>query len=156
MDKIIKPYSKVPLWVFRIALYLLFPPVFIFTSIIGYFVTSSDGGAFIAGYFISLSAASVFAVKMAYSTTFKLNQKTASYNLSFLWNKRKEVLLTNVKEVELKSSFLQKIFGLGTIVLHTQASSVGNNATGLSLSDIENPDKIYEFLKQAVSSAKSG
>jgi len=152
VNKIIKP--KAPCWIFRIALYLFCPPIFVVTSIVGCPVASSFEGSLLAGYIISLSAASAFAVSMAYSTTFELNHKTVSYNLNFLWNKRKEVLLANVKEVELKASFLQKIFGLGTIVLHTQASSTGNNGTGLSLSDIENPGKVYEFLKQAVSSAR--
>ncbi len=156
MDKIIKPSAKAPLWFIRMGLYFLFPPVFIFTSIIGYFVASSDAGALVAGYIISMSAASLFSLGMSRGTTFQVNPKTVSHNLNFLWSKRKEVLLANVKEVELKVSLLQRIFGLGTVVMHTQASSTGNNKTGLSFSDIENPSKVYEFLKEAVSSARVG
>jgi hypothetical protein len=50
----------------------------------------------------------------------------------------------------LKVGSLQKIFGLGTVVLHNLAST-NNTPSGFSLSNIENPDMVYEYLKGAIS-----
>jgi membrane protein YdbS with pleckstrin-like domain len=89
-------------------------------------------------------------------TTFEIGPNSVSHNRNFLWSKKKEVLLTNIKEIELKSGFLQKFFGLGTVVMHTQASTAGNNKTGLSLFDLENANKVYESLKENISKATAG
>ncbi len=158
MDKIIKPSFKKPLWIARAGLYLLFPPLFIFVALpLGILITAPFGvSGFMAGlvgYVLAIGAALGVAKAMYRGTTFEITPKSVSHNLDFLWSKRKQVLLANVKEVELEVGFFQKFVGLGTVVLHTQASLAGNNKTGLSLFDIENSNDVYELLKGDVSKA---
>lgn len=68
------------------------------------------------------------------------------------WGRRhKEVLLRNVKEVELRVGVLQNLFGLGKVVIHTQVILSQNRPSGISFLDIEEPDLFYKTLKEAVS-----
>jgi uncharacterized membrane protein YdbT with pleckstrin-like domain len=72
------------------------------------------------------------------------------------WGRRyKEILLHNIKEVELHVGVLQNFFGLGTIVLHTQANLASHKGSGITLVDIDNPDALYQELKQATQEAQS-
>lgn len=72
------------------------------------------------------------------------------------WGRRyKEILLHNIKEVELHVGVLQNLFGLGTIVLHTQANLANHKGSGITLIDMENPDALYQALKQATQKAQS-
>lgn len=156
MNKI-KPSFEEPLWIIRTVLLLLFPPLlfpeFIIGSLICYRFCEPGFLTWFVGYAILLCSVFCGAMGTYSGTTFEISPNGVSYNLNFLWSKRKEVLLTNIKEVELKIGFLQRVFGVGTIVMHTQASTAGKNKTGLSLFDIENPDKVYELLKENISKA---
>jgi len=157
MNKI-KPSFIKPHWILRGGLILLFPPIFVFFVLpIGYFITFPfNGSEFIAGligYPIAIGAVCVVAVRIYYGTTFEISPTGITHNLDFLWSKRKAVLFVNVKEIELKIGPFQKFFGLGTIVLHTQASATDDTKAGLSLFDVEDPTKIYEFLKENMSKA---
>lgn len=159
----VQPSFKKPLWLIRAGLYLLFPPFLMAESILGAILCSFFGGGLdtmlniLFGYLTTLGV--VFGVVLPFTsgiyggTTFKITPTGITHGLDFLWNKRKEVLLLNIKEVELKVGFLQKFFGLGTIVIHTQASAAGDTKTGLSLFDVENPSKFYELLRENVSKA---
>lgn len=159
----IHPSFKKNLWLIRAALYLNFPLLWIAESMIGGIVLSQlaknynfekfFGLNVIVGYFILLFITVSVYMKIYRGTTFKITSTGVTHNLNFLWNKRKEVLFSNIKEVELKAGFLQKFFGLGTIIVHTQASTTQDNKPGLSLFDVENPEKVYEMLRQSISNA---
>lgn len=155
----IHPSFKKYLWLIRAAIYLLFPPFLIVENIVGAIflyalaVNYDYMISVLAGHVILLSGVLIVPMKIYGGTTFKVTPTGIVHNLDFLWNKRKEVLFSNIKEVELKASFLQKLFGLGTIVIHTQASTTSDNKPGLSLFDIENPEKVYEMLRQSISNA---
>ena len=158
MNKI-KPSFRKSLWIMRVSLFFLFPPLFFPEYIVGGLTCSLFGGLFDGpfsipiGYIIIVCSAFCFAMGVYTSTTYEIRPTEVRYSLHFFLSKRKDILLTNVKEIELKIGFLQKFYGLGTIVIHTQASLAGNNKTGLSLFDIENPDKIYTLLKENLSKA---
>ena len=115
---------------------------------------SFDGPDFLA-WFIGYIILLCFIVGGAFGTyggtTFEISPSSVSHDRNFLWSKRKEVLLTNIKKVELKSGLLQRLFGLGTIVMHTQARTAGNSKTGLSVFDIENSNEVYDLLKKNIS-----
>ena len=102
------------------------------------------------GYLTTLGVGLGVAAGIYGGTTFKISPTGITHDLDFLWNKRKEVLLLNIKEIELKVGFLQKLFGLGTIVIHTQASAAGDTKTGISLFDVENPSRFYDLLRENV------
>lgn len=155
---IIKPTFRNSLWIIRMSLLLLFPPLLIFESLVGYIVTlpfgaCSDGVLILLGYILSVCGVCAIYRGIYRGTTFEVGPASVVHTMDFICSKRKEVSLKNIKEVELKSGFLQKLFGLGTIVIHTQASTSGNTKTGLSFSDIENSTKIYDLLNQHMSKA---
>lgn len=159
----IHPSFKKYLWLVRAALYLLIPLLWVAEALLGGIVLSALVEKFdmnddfalsiVVGYFILLFSSLIVSMKIYRGTIFKITPTGVAHNLNFLWNKRKEVLFSNIKEVELKASFLQKLFGLGTIVIHTQASTTKDNKPGLSLFDIENPERVYEMLRQNISNA---
>lgn len=159
MNKI-KPSFIKPLWIIRSGLYLLIPPFIIIEACIGVVICFSfSENSFLSwfvGYIVLLFGVIAWALGTYNGTTFEIGPTSVSHNRNFLWSKKKEVLLTNIKEVELKSGFLQKLFGLGTIVMHTQASTAGNNQTGLSFFDLDNANEIYESLKENISKAAAG
>ncbi|MBX9786573.1 MAG: PH domain-containing protein [Alphaproteobacteria bacterium] len=159
MNKI-KPSFIKPLWIIRAGLYLLIPPFIFIEFFVGAMISFSFSRneflAWCVGYIIFLFGVIIGVLGTYNGTTFEIGPNSVSHNRNFLWSKKKEVLLTNIKEIELKSGFLQKLFGLGTIVMHTQASTAGNNQTGLSLFDLENANKIYESLKENISKATAG
>ncbi|MBX9621314.1 MAG: PH domain-containing protein [Alphaproteobacteria bacterium] len=159
MNKI-KPSFIKPLWIIRTGLYLLIPPFIFIELFIGAIICApfSDNSflGWFVGYIIFLFGIVAGALGTYNGTTFKIGPNSVSHNRNFLWSKRKEVFFTNIKEIELKSGFLQKLFGLGTVVMHTQASTAGNNKTGLSLFDLENANKVYESLKENISKATAG
>ncbi len=148
------------MWIIRAGLVLLIPPFFTFELPIGYLVVlpfngSDHPAAFLGfiGYIVSVCIVSGVAFGIYGGTSFEISPTSVAHNLNFLWSKRKEVLLVNIKEVELKIGLLQKLFGLGTVLVHTQASAADNTKPGLSLFDIKNPDKVYEALKENISKA---
>lgn len=153
----IKPSFVKPLWIIRTGLTLLFPPfIFIEFALGGLICYSFSEPGFLAwfiGYIILLCPIVGGASEIYNGTTFEVTHSSVSHNRNFLSSRKKEVLLTNIKEIELKSGVLQKLFGLGTIVIHTQASTVGENRTGISLYDIVNSNEIYEILKKNISKA---
>lgn len=85
------------------------------------------------------------------NTTYLIEDNKIMQQTHFLGRRYKEVLLHNVKEVELRVGILQNLFGLGKVVIHTQVILSGNQSSGISLLDIEEPDLFYKTLKKAVS-----
>ena len=156
MGKIKPTFKKLP-FIIRSGLIFLFPPITIFIVCpIGYLVTlflcDSVPLVFLIGYLISIWIVCNVFLRIYRGITFEISPETVTYNLDFLWSKRKTVPFINVKEIELKIGPFQKFFDLGTVVIHTQAAS--NTEAGLALFDIEDPIKIYELLKENMSKAK--
>lgn len=142
----------------RVGLFLLFPPIIMAAGVIGTilscFFFDNSFIAFLIGYIVLLFTSIHIISKVYKATIFDIDRNRVSYTLNYFFSKRKEVFLKNIKEVELEIGVLQRFFGLGTIVIHTQASSAGNKKTGLSIFDIENPHEYYELLSENISNAE--
>ena len=153
MTTIIKPTFKRGLSGIRVGPWLLLPPLFLVVALFSprsyslvYFLLlySLLYGIFLWGTLSFVSA--TYRRKK-----FTLTTESLSYQFNFLGDTEKEVLLRNVKEIELIRGIIQKRFGLGTITIYTQASIAGSNQTGLKLSDIEDSEAVYQLLKERVS-----
>ncbi len=158
MTQIVRPSFNMFLWLIRIGPYLFFP----LTAALFYAIENTVGIPFSRhtllrcchwGSVFAIGGILAFIAAGYRNMMFKIDHERLSYDLSFVWRKRKEILLSNIKEVVLKVGVLQRFFGRGTIIVYTQASLVSQNQTGVSLFDIENPDKIYELLKERIASA---
>lgn len=73
-----------------------------------------------------------------YEGFFTIEEKTISYK--------------NITEVNLRKGIFQRQYGLGTIFLSTPATgySRGRSRSGIAIADIENPDEVYQHVKNLV------
>jgi membrane protein YdbS with pleckstrin-like domain len=73
------------------------------------------------------------------------------YYVGFIQIEQKTILYRNIQEIDLKKGPFQRQYGLGTIVITTPGMVMqGNRTSGIRLSDIENPDDVYQYLKELV------
>ena len=73
------------------------------------------------------------------------------YYEGFFTTEEKSIDYDNVTEVNLRKGVFQKMYGLGTIVLSTPATSFrGRARAGISISDIKNPDRVYQQIKELI------
>ena len=67
--------------------------------------------------------------------------------------------LSNVQEIHIRKSFLQKLYGLGTIRFVTSANALfsnsGINSTGIEFIDITNADTIYKKIKDLLDTSRN-
>lgn len=78
-------------------------------------------------------------------TEYRIYQDKLEYEGGYFTINRKEIFLDKVKEITLRKGILQKKHGLGSI--HVATDVTGGNS-GLDINDIENSEKIYEFLQE--------
>lgn len=72
-----------------------------------------------------------------------------NYSERFLTFANKTVPLKNVREVNLKRTIPQQLFGLGTVLVSTAATS-STGASGLKMTDLENPERIYSKIRTKI------
>ncbi len=102
--------------------------------------------------------------------SFTLDKDKVSCVSSFINYKRKDIKYEDIKEVVLKIGFVQKLFGLGTISVITNATISKHNPeiqflyfsvpravteAGINLFNIANPMEVYEILQQKITASKS-
>jgi len=71
--------------------------------------------------------------------------ETGCFNL-----KEEEILLYRVRDLELRRSFGQRIFGVGTICVHSSDKTMPH----LDLKNVKKPKMVKEMIFQAVEAAK--
>ena len=71
--------------------------------------------------------------------------ETGCFNL-----KEEEILLYRVRDLELKRSFGQRIFGVGTICVHSSDKTTPH----LDLKHVKHPKEVKELIYQTVENAK--
>ena len=71
--------------------------------------------------------------------------ETGCFNLT-----EEEILLYRVRDLELKRSFGQRIFGVGTICIHSSDKTNPH----LDLKNVKNPKMVKELIYQTVEAAK--
>ncbi|NQU17653.1 MAG: PH domain-containing protein [Candidatus Saganbacteria bacterium] len=85
-------------------------------------------------------------------TSYRFYNTRLDYFEGFWTVEEKTIDYRKVTEVNLRKGFIQKMFGLGTIILSTPATggSYGMAMSGIHLKDLENPDQVYKKLKELV------
>lgn len=83
-------------------------------------------------------------------TKYSLSEDRIFRETGVLNLKEEEVLLYRVRDLELNRSLGQRIFGVGTVCIH---SSDKTNAH-LDLKNVKNPKEVKELIFQAVETAK--
>ena len=107
---------------------------------------------FIGGAFLIAGCASFFTKEMYKRAHFKILEDRVEYFRDFVTLRITDLKYKNVKEMTLTQGPLQKVFGLGTILLQSHASpqSYKGGSSGLKIYNIENPKEVFSFLKKKI------
>ena len=80
--------------------------------------------------------------------SYKFYESYMVYEDDFLNQHKKNILYSNVKEVEIRRTIWDRILGMGVIVIYTNAENKRNN--GLVVYALDNPKEDYEFVDKLV------
>ena len=83
-------------------------------------------------------------------TRYRLSEDRLFFEKGLLNLKADEVLLYRVQDLELTISLAQRIFGVGTVCVHSSDKSIPH----LDLKDIKHPREVKELIHQCVEDAK--
>ena len=83
-------------------------------------------------------------------TRYRLSEDRLFCEKGFLNINQEEVLLYRVRDLELKMSLGQRLFGVGTICVHSSDKTLPH----LDLVNVKNPREVKETLHQHVEKAK--
>lgn len=84
-------------------------------------------------------------------TVYSFDESRFYVDTGFLNQKHDEVRLYRIMDISMSRSFLQRIFGLGTIQLHTSDKSLGN----FSIINIKNVAEVNEKLSNAIDECRT-
>jgi len=83
-------------------------------------------------------------------TRYRLSEDRLFLEIGFLNIKAEEVLLYRVRDLELHMRITQRIFGVGTVCIHSSDQSLPH----LELKNVKNPREVKEMIHRAVEEAK--
>ena len=83
-------------------------------------------------------------------TRYRLSEDRLFCETGFLNIKADEVLLYRVRDLELTISLGQRIFGVGTVCVHSSDQSIPH----LDLKNVKDPRRVKELIHQRVEAAK--
>ena len=83
-------------------------------------------------------------------TRYRLSEDRLFCETGFLNIKADEVLLYRVRDLELNLKITQRIFGVGTVCIHSSDQSIPH----LDLKNIKNPREVKEMIHRSVEEAK--
>ena len=83
-------------------------------------------------------------------TRYRLSEDRLFFEVGFLNIKAEEVLLYRVRDLELHMRITQRIFGVGTVCIHSSDQSLPH----LELKNVKNPREVKEMIHRAVEEAK--
>ena len=101
-------------------------------------------------FFFGIPLGAYFTKLKTYArTSYTFYPNKLEYYEGFFTVEEKTIDYANVTEVNLRKSIFQKMYGLGTIVLSTPATTHagGRVRSGIHLCDIPNPDRVYQQIK---------
>ena len=84
-------------------------------------------------------------------TRYRLSEDRLFCETGFLNIKADEVLLYRVRDLELTISLGQRIFGVGTVCVHSSDQSIPH----LDLKNVKHPREVKELIHQKVEKAKN-
>lgn len=79
-------------------------------------------------------------------TVYQLDEEKLYIKRGFFTVTRDEVRLYRIKDVSLKQTFFQRVFGIGSIVISSSDASLGN----FQLQNIKTPETIWKLLSNRV------
>jgi len=84
------------------------------------------------------------------ATEYRFYAARLEYAEGFWAAENKSIKYDKILEASLREGVFQRQYGLGTIFLSTAATGFtsGRSRSGISISDIENPQKVYAALKE--------
>lgn len=92
--------------------------------------------------------------KMQYEhITYRFYETYMVYEDNFLNQHKKNILYSNIKEVEIRRTIWDRINGFGVVVVYTNAENKRNN--GLVIYGLKNPNECYEFIDGIINKTKS-
>lgn len=91
---------------------------------------------------------SIFTKKQYEKKEYYFYKTKVVYKDNFIDISEKEVKFKYIREVTMRQTFFQRCFGLGTIILYTNAESGMGN--GISISNVENVQAVYKEIKDIV------
>ena len=83
-------------------------------------------------------------------TRYSLSKDRLFLETGLLNLKQDEILLYRVRDLELRMSLGQRLFGVGTVCVHSSDKSIPH----LDLQNVKNPREVKELIHQAVEAAK--
>lgn len=75
------------------------------------------------------------------------------YEDDFLNQRVKNIDYSNIKELEIRRTVLDRILGFGVIIIYTNAENKRNN--GMVIYGIKNPDEMYTKINKIVNDSKN-
>ena len=101
--------------------------------------------------FIAFPLVAYFGKKLNYNySVYKFYNSKLEYSENFFTKEIKSINYKKVLEVTLTKGIIQQGFQLGTIVLSTAATTTSMRGSGIRIPDIQNPDAVYQKIKQLV------
>ena len=83
-------------------------------------------------------------------TRYSLSEDRLFLEKGFLSIKQDEILLYRVRDLELRMSLGQRLFGVGTVCVHSSDKSIPH----LELQNVKQPREVKEMIHRAVEAAK--
>lgn len=90
-----------------------------------------------------------FGLKLSF-TTYSVSEDRLFRESGFFTRSYEEVLLYRVRDISLKRSMWQMIFGVGTITIHSSDKS----SSTLLLQNVKSPKQVKELIHQLVEESK--
>ena len=103
-------------------------------------------------FFFAIPFLVYFAKKKTYAKTeYRFFNSKLDYFEGFFTVEEKTIDYKNVTEVNLRKGIVQKMYGLGTIILSTPATGYTRaSRSGILVADIKNPDSVYRQVKDLI------
>lgn len=117
-------------------------------------IISESSGFLFAGLFASAIILGISAIVLIFKKKqlqhmrYDFYKTKVEYSDSFLNKAEKEVKYKHIRECVLHRSVLNRIFGLGTIILFTNAET--GFANGIFIPFVENSEQTYKQIKQLI------
>ena len=74
------------------------------------------------------------------NTSYKLYDNRITFDYGFIWSTHKVIYYKDIRELSLEQGPIQKILGLGSILLNTAATE----SHGIRIRDIEKSEEFYK------------
>ena len=102
-------------------------------------------------FFLGVPGLLYFAKKNTYTQTrYRFYPDRLEYAEGFFTAEQKTIKYKNVTEVNLRQNILQQKYSLGSVILSTPTDDDAKGGSGIVISDIKNPQAIYDKVKRLV------